>query len=109
MLERNRLVSIYSILSNYINLLICYLLLHKAYIGSFHLIICTFSCRSLTVVGTTGYRLFALSAVDRVDELFCSHNEDTKIAERLFSSSLVAVVTTAEPTKLKVYVYKNYF
>lgn len=60
------------------------------------------SYRSLTVVGTTGYRLFALSAVDRVDELFCSHNEDTKIAERLFSSSLVAVVTTAEPTKLKV-------
>lgn len=37
-----------------------------------------------------------------MDEIFNSHNEDIKIAERLFSSSLVAVVTTAESTKLKV-------
>lgn len=58
--------------------------------------------RSLSVVSRTGYRLFSLTSVDRVDEIFCSHDEDTKIAERLFSSSLVAVVTASEPNKLKV-------
>lgn len=58
--------------------------------------------RSLSVVSKQGYRLFSLSSVDRVDEIFCSHDEDTRIAERLFSSSLVAVVTSSEPHKLKV-------
>ena len=53
-------------------------------------------------MGKAGYRLFSLTSANRVDELFCSNNEDTKIAERLFSSSLVAVVTALEPNKLKV-------
>ncbi|XP_050077660.1 WD repeat domain phosphoinositide-interacting protein 2-like isoform X3 [Anopheles maculipalpis] len=62
---------------------------------------------SLSVVSRTGYRLFSLASVDRVDEIFCSHDEDTKIAERLFSSSLVAVVTASEPNKLKVCHFKK--
>lgn len=60
------------------------------------------SFRSLAVVGSFGFRLFTLSSVQRVEEIFCSNNESTKIAERLFSSSLVAVVTATEPDKLKV-------
>lgn len=62
---------------------------------------------SLAVVGTTGYRLFTLSSVEKVEEIFCSHNENTRIAERLFSSSLVAVVTVAEPNKLKICHFKK--
>lgn len=54
------------------------------------------------MVGNFGFRLFTISSVERVDEIFCSSHEDTKIAERLFSSSLVAVVTTTEADKLKV-------
>lgn len=62
---------------------------------------------SLSVVSKQGYRLFSLSSVDRVDEIFCSHDEDIRIAERLFSSSLVAVVTASEPHKLKVCHFKK--
>lgn len=62
---------------------------------------------SLSVVSKQGYRLFSLSSVDRVDEIFCSHDEDIRIAERLFSSSLVAVVTASEPGKLKVCHFKK--
>ncbi|XP_055638724.1 WD repeat domain phosphoinositide-interacting protein 2-like isoform X2 [Toxorhynchites rutilus septentrionalis] len=62
---------------------------------------------SLSVVSNQGYRLFSLSSVDRVDEIFCSHDEDARIAERLFSSSLVAVVTSSEPRKLKVCHFKK--
>lgn len=58
--------------------------------------------RSLSVVGPAGYRLFCVSSVNHVEEIFGSKQEDIKIAERLFSSSLVAVVTTKESTKLKV-------
>ena len=63
--------------------------------------------RSFAVICETGYRLFSLSSVDRVDEIFSSNDENTKIAERLFSSSLVAVVSEAEPSKLKV-IYIHY-
>lgn len=62
---------------------------------------------SLSVVSNNGYRLFSLQSVDRVDEIFCNNDEDTKIAERLFSSSLVAVVSKSEPTKLKVCHFKK--
>lgn len=60
------------------------------------------SLRSLAVAGEFGFRLFTITSVERVEEIFCSNNEDTKIAERLFNSSLVAVVTAAEADKLKV-------
>lgn len=55
------------------------------------------------MVGSSGYRLFCVSSVKDVEEIFTSKEEDIKIAERLFSSSLVAVVTTKESTKLKVF------
>lgn len=54
------------------------------------------------MVGQFGFRLFTINSVERVEEIFCSNNEDTKIAERLFSSSLVAVVNATEADKLKV-------
>lgn len=57
------------------------------------------------MVGSSGYRLFCVSSVKDVEEIFTSKEEDIKIAERLFSSSLVAVVTCKESTKLKVMEY----
>lgn len=57
---------------------------------------------SLAIISSTGYKLFTLSSNNNVDEIFASKEEDTKIAERLFSSSLVVVVTTSETNKLKV-------
>ncbi|KAG4072454.1 hypothetical protein HA402_004386 [Bradysia odoriphaga] len=63
--------------------------------------------KSISVVGNSGYRLFTLASVDKVEEIFCSNDESTEISERLFSSSLVAVVTTAEPHKLKVCHFKK--
>lgn len=62
---------------------------------------------SLAVLSTTGYRLFSLATVNIVDEIFCSNNEEIKITERLFSSSLVVVVTAAEVNKLKVCHFKK--
>lgn len=61
-----------------------------------------FISSSLSVVSNNGYRLFAFANVNQVDELFCNNDDDTKIAERLFCSSLVAVVTKSDPNKLKV-------
>lgn len=57
---------------------------------------------SLAVVSQGGYKLFTISSINKVEEIYCSDDVDTKIAERLFSSSLVAVVTNLEPEKLKV-------
>jgi len=65
------------------------------------------TCSSLSVVSNNGYRLFTVQSVDRVDEIFCNNDEDTRIAERLFSSSLVAVVSKTEPNKLKVCHFKK--
>ncbi|XP_063702203.1 WD repeat domain phosphoinositide-interacting protein 2-like isoform X3 [Culicoides brevitarsis] len=62
---------------------------------------------SLSVVSNNGYRLFSVQSVDRVDEIFCNNDQDTRIAERLFSSSLVAVVSKTEPNKLKVCHFKK--
>lgn len=57
---------------------------------------------SLSVVNDSGYKLFAIQSVNKVDEIFSSDHADTRIAERLFSSSLVATVERAEQNKLKV-------
>jgi autophagy-related protein 18 len=54
------------------------------------------------VVNDCGYKLFTIQSVTKVDEIFSSENEDTRIAERLFSSSLVATVNSSEQNKLKV-------
>lgn len=50
----------------------------------------------------SGYKLFTIQSVNKVEEIFSSDHVDTRIAERLFSSSLVATVWSSEQNKLKV-------
>ncbi|XP_063851804.1 WD repeat domain phosphoinositide-interacting protein 2-like isoform X9 [Scylla paramamosain] len=71
--------------------------------------------RSLGVGTRIGYRLYSLSTLDKLElicdndtrEMECLGNEDTCIVERLFSSSLVAVVSLSSPRKLKVCHFKK--
>ena len=67
-------------------------------------------CRSLAVGSKICYRLFSLSSVDRLDLIYESSSEldgDVCLVERLFSSSLVAVVSLSSPRKLKVCHFKK--
>lgn len=58
--------------------------------------------RSLAVGSRSGYSLFALNSVDTgLEEIYSSQGEDICLVERLFSSSLVAVVSLNAPRKLK--------
>lgn len=63
---------------------------------------------SLAVGGKNGYRLFSLSSVDR---MVCIHqgaeSPDVYIAERLFSSSLVVVVSRSTPFRMNIYHFKK--
>uniref|UniRef100_A0AAY5EUU0 WD repeat domain phosphoinositide-interacting protein 1 n=1 Tax=Electrophorus electricus TaxID=8005 RepID=A0AAY5EUU0_ELEEL len=63
---------------------------------------------SLAVGTKTGYRLFSVTAVDRLE---CIHESaespDAYIVERLFSSSLVVVVSQAAPRRMNVYHFKK--
>ncbi|KAI1896649.1 hypothetical protein AGOR_G00096940 [Albula goreensis] len=63
---------------------------------------------SLAVGTKTGYRLFSVTQVDRLD---CIHESaetpDVYIVERLFSSSLVVVVSLAMPRRMNVYHFKK--
>ncbi|XP_076069047.1 autophagy-related 18a isoform X2 [Oratosquilla oratoria] len=59
-------------------------------------------------VGTkVGYKLFSLNSLDKIEQICDNANEDTCIVERLFSSSLVAVVSLSSPRKLKVCHFKK--
>lgn len=62
---------------------------------------------SLAVGNKTGYKLFPLNNVDYLEPICASGSEDTCIVERLFSSSLVAIVSLAAPRKLKVCHFKK--
>ncbi|XP_050308496.1 WD repeat domain phosphoinositide-interacting protein 2 isoform X3 [Anthonomus grandis grandis] len=62
---------------------------------------------SLAVGGKTGYQLFSLGSVDHLEQIYSNATEDSCIVERLFSSSLVAVVSLAAPRKLKVCHFKK--
>ncbi|XP_070495542.1 WD repeat domain phosphoinositide-interacting protein 1-like isoform X1 [Chironomus tepperi] len=63
---------------------------------------------SLSVANECGYKLFAINSVNKIDEIFNSEsNVDTKIAERLFGSSLVSIVISREQYKLKIVHYKK--
>jgi len=65
---------------------------------------------SLAVGSKICYRLFSLSSVDRLDLIYESSSEldgDVCLVERLFSSSLVAVVSLSSPRKLKVCHFKK--
>ncbi|KAM8836854.1 WD repeat domain phosphoinositide-interacting protein 1-like isoform 1-T1 [Spinachia spinachia] len=63
---------------------------------------------SLSVGTKTGYRLFSVTAVDKLD---CIHEgadcPDVYIVERLFSSSLVVVVSVSLPRRMNVYHFKK--
>ncbi|KAE8284397.1 WD repeat domain phosphoinositide-interacting protein 1 [Larimichthys crocea] len=63
---------------------------------------------SLSVGTKTGYRLFSVTAVDKLD---CIHEgvecPDVYIVERLFSSSLVVVVSLSMPRRMNVYHFKK--
>lgn len=63
---------------------------------------------SLVVGDRNGYRLFSLSSVDRMD---CIHrgteSSDVCIAERLFSSSLMVVVSKSTPFTMNIYHFKK--
>ncbi|XP_067006590.1 WD repeat domain phosphoinositide-interacting protein 2 isoform X1 [Anabrus simplex] len=64
-------------------------------------------CTSLAVGTKTGYRLFSLNSVDHLEQIYENDTEDICIVERLFSSSLVAVVSLSSPRKLKVCHFKK--
>lgn len=57
----------------------------------------------MAVGSKNGYSLFTLNSVDSsLEEIYSSQGEDICLVERLFSSSLVAVVSLNAPRKLKV-------
>lgn len=64
-----------------------------------------FNCihSSLAVGSKHGFSLFSLTSIDSaLEEIYSSSGEEINIVERLFSSSLVAVVSLNAPRKLKV-------
>jgi len=62
---------------------------------------------SLAVGTTSGYKLYSLTSTDSLDPIYANATDDVYIAERLFSSSLVAIVTHSAPRKLKVCHFKK--
>uniref|UniRef100_A0AAZ3R6W6 WD repeat domain phosphoinositide-interacting protein 2 n=1 Tax=Oncorhynchus tshawytscha TaxID=74940 RepID=A0AAZ3R6W6_ONCTS len=63
---------------------------------------------SLAVGTKSGYKFFSLSSVDKLEQIYeCTDTEDVCIVERLFSSSLVAIVSLKAPRKLKVCHFKK--
>lgn len=63
---------------------------------------------SLAVGTKIGYRLFSLSSVDKLEQIYeNAETSDICIVERLFSSSLVAIVSLSAPRKLKVCHFKK--
>uniref|UniRef100_A0A9J7ZSU0 WD repeat domain, phosphoinositide interacting 2 n=1 Tax=Cyprinus carpio carpio TaxID=630221 RepID=A0A9J7ZSU0_CYPCA len=63
--------------------------------------------QSLAVGTKSGYKFFSLSSVDKLEQIYESDTEDVCIVERLFSSSLVAIVSLKAPRKLKVCHFKK--
>ncbi|XP_063444043.1 WD repeat domain phosphoinositide-interacting protein 2-like isoform X1 [Mytilus trossulus] len=64
-------------------------------------------CTSLAVGSKSWYRLYSLNTVDKLEPIYESESEDVCIVERLFSSSLVAIVSISSPRKLKVCHFKK--
>ncbi|XP_041363885.1 WD repeat domain phosphoinositide-interacting protein 2-like isoform X2 [Gigantopelta aegis] len=64
-------------------------------------------CSSLAVGTKTGYKLFSLSSVEKLETIYDHESDDICIVERLFSSSLVAIVSLSSPRKLKVCHFKK--
>ncbi|XP_057570824.1 WD repeat domain phosphoinositide-interacting protein 1 isoform X4 [Hippopotamus amphibius kiboko] len=65
-------------------------------------------CTSLAIGTTSGYKLFSLSSVEQLDHVHGSNDiPDVYIVERLFSSSLVVVVSHTKPRQMNVYHFKK--
>ncbi|XP_064423556.1 WD repeat domain phosphoinositide-interacting protein 1 [Latimeria chalumnae] len=64
-------------------------------------------CTSLAVGTKSGYKLFSLAFVDKLETIHESKIPDVYIVERLFSSSLVVVVSLSVPHKMNVYHFKK--
>ncbi|XP_065846492.1 WD repeat domain phosphoinositide-interacting protein 2-like [Oscarella lobularis] len=64
-------------------------------------------CSSLSVASRRGFKLYSLSSTDKLDKIYEMVGEDACMVERLFSSSLVAVVGLTHPRKLRVYHFKK--
>ncbi|XP_074648531.1 WD repeat domain phosphoinositide-interacting protein 2-like isoform X2 [Tubulanus polymorphus] len=64
-------------------------------------------CTSLAVGTKNGFKLFSLSSVDKLELIYENEADDISIVERLFSSSLVAIVSLSSPRKLKVCHFKK--
>ncbi|KAJ8251736.1 hypothetical protein GJAV_G00224580 [Gymnothorax javanicus] len=62
---------------------------------------------SLAVGNKAGYRLFSVTSVEKLDCVYESESSDVYIVERLFSSSLVVVVSHATPRRMNVYHFKK--
>lgn len=62
---------------------------------------------SISVLGSNGYKLFALPSIDKAEEVYAKDNVNIKIIERLFNSSLVVVVTASKPNCLKMLHFKK--
>ena len=62
---------------------------------------------SLAVGTTLGYKLYSLTSTDSLDPIYSNASDDVYIAERLFSSSLGAIVTHSVHRKLKVFHFKK--
>ncbi|XP_048870865.1 WD repeat domain phosphoinositide-interacting protein 1 isoform X1 [Brienomyrus brachyistius] len=63
---------------------------------------------SLAVGTKKGYKLFSVTSIDRLDLIHESADTpDVYIVERLFSSSLVVVVSLAVPCRMNVYHFKK--
>lgn len=64
-------------------------------------------CSSLAVGTKIGYRLYSLNAIDKIENIYENESEDICTVERLFASSLVAIVSLSSPRKLKVCHFKK--
>lgn len=62
---------------------------------------------SLAIGSRLGYKLFSLNSVEKLEEIQDYDKDDVCIVERLFSSSLVAIVSLSAPRKLKVCHFKK--
>lgn len=64
-------------------------------------------CTSLAIGSKKGYKLYSFNKVDELEVIHENVADDIRIIERLFSSSLVALVTISAPRKLKVCHFKK--
>lgn len=64
-------------------------------------------CTSLAMGTKKSYALFTINQDNRVDEIYDCAYDDVRIIERLFSSSLTALVSNQAPRKLRVCHFKK--